>query len=260
MSSPSQGKDNKIIKRLKETFDVGAEGAVSTIATFMGESLLGQVLPGVTSVYFSYKQKRMEENMERLITEVKKHEDELNQRLSRLESGSIIKFRDTYLGIISDYVIDEVQEDKIEFIVNGLVNLAGYEIIQDDFVLTYYDTLRDLRIIDIAILKMYYCSYNALPTKNFQEILNEFGMDYSQYDAVREKLSRMGLLRTRREKEMDDLYKNVIEIQGFIEELNKGKTKKLSRLNRLSKNDSYDISVFGRNFIEFFIDLKEEAI
>lgn len=95
----------------------------------------------------------------------------------------------------------------------------------------------------------YYGNYaNAA---SYQDILDEFNIDYyDQYNAVREKLVIMGLLKTKYTDDLDKLYKNVLTIQEYLD----GKSKKLKRLERLSKRDSYSISSLGENFIRFFLD------
>ncbi|MFC4766149.1 hypothetical protein [Effusibacillus consociatus] len=254
MSQNQDQKQKGFSKRIRDIFDVGGEGTASIIGELLSESVVGTFLPGVTTVYFSYKQKRIERNIEKFMLEVKKKEAEFNQRLSRLETKPLGSIKDKYLGIVMDYVVDEVQEEKIGYIVNGMLNLFSLEDLQEDFVLTYYDTMRNLRLVDIAVLKMYYSLYNiGLQAMDFQAIMNEFGIDYDQYNAVREKLAILGLLATTRDKELDYLYNNVIEMQSYLEALSKGKNKKLDKLRRLSKNDGYLISRFGRNFIDFFI-------
>ena len=61
----------------------------------------------------------------------------------------------TLFTYVLDYVIDEKQELKIDIMVNGFINISHHEDISEDFVLTYYDVLRDLRLIDISVLRFY---------------------------------------------------------------------------------------------------------
>ena len=131
------------------------------------------------------------------------------------------EFRDKYFGLVSNYVLDEVQEEKIKYITNGFINLSQVSHIKEDFVLTYYDTLKDLRIIDIDILKLYYESYNPFTEsgKTLNDIFKEYNIDYDQYDAIREKLARLGVLTTKREKKIDDLYNNILNMQDYLEDL-----------------------------------------
>jgi len=235
----------KLKKKIEDVFDVGTEGAVSIIGELTGKSLFGTFAPRLTTAFFSYKQKRFEKNINKAIDELKKRETELNERLSAVENRQ--SFIESF-ELIWDYIIEEPQEQKIQYMVNGLVNLAGHEQIKEDFVLFYYDTLSNLRLVDIAILKLYYGNYaNAA---SYQDILDEFNIDYDQYNAVREKLVRMGLLKNKYTDDLDKLYKNVLTIQEYLD----GKSKKLKRLERLSKRDSYSISSLGENFIRFFLD------
>lgn len=174
--------------------------------------------------------------------------------MHKLDAQGIQEFRGKYFGIIVDYVIDEVQEEKIKYIVNGFINLASIENPNEDFVLFYYDTLRELRIVDIAILKLYY----GISQRHFTDLLEEFKIEYEQYDSIREKLVRLGLLTTKREAKIDDLYNNVINIQEFLESLSKGKNVKLKNFKRIEKKDACQISRFGREFDDFFINSQSE--
>lgn len=242
---------NKFIKDIKDIFDVTAGGTASIVGSVVSETVVGQVLPGVTTAVLAYRQKRTERNMERFFNEIKLREDEFNNRLADLEEKKLFDFKDKYFGLITDYVIDEVQEDKIKYIVNGLVNLASYESIQEDFVLTYYDTLRNLRLADIVVLKFYYnLSYN-FKGQNYQTVLDETGLDYEQYLAIREKLIRVKLIETRRDNEIGKLFDNVIEIEKFLTGKNK---QKLSLKSLSSFLDNINISKYGANFLKFFVN------
>jgi hypothetical protein len=249
----------KIKKKIQDTFDVGAEGAASITGELVAESVLSQFLPGATTMIFSYKQKRFEQNIEKYLEEMKTREEEMNKRISQLEDTQRQEFMDRHFGIITDYVIDEPQREKIRYIVNGMVNLLSHESINEDFVLTYYDTLRDLRLVDIGVLRFYYDFSMGYGRRIYQDVLDEFQIEYEQYDAVREKLARIGLLETKRDREVEKLYKNVEALGKYIQDLSKNKSSRLS-LDRLSKNDGYHMSKFGRNFLEFFVEeFKEEA-
>jgi hypothetical protein len=254
MSQNNKKNGNKIVNLIKTSFDVGAEGAASLIGSVFADSLVGQVLPGVTTAIFSYKQMRFEQNMEKFVQEVKKKEQEFNERLSKLEKANFERFKNNCFGIITDYVIDEVQKEKIEYIVNGLLKLSSYEKIQDDFVLMYYDTLRDLRLVDIAVLKSYYVG-----TEGEQEkILKEFDLEYEQYMLTSAKLSRMGLLISDRDKELDNLFEDVNMLQEQLQSMQGGMRRiGYSAMRTFKPIGSYSITQFGRDFIEFFVENKK---
>jgi hypothetical protein len=241
-------KMGKARKTLKDILDVGAEGTISVVGETVA-GVVGQFLPGITNVYFSYRQKKFEKNMQRFKSEMQAKEAEFNQRLSEMEEAFFEEFKNRHLGIVTDYIVDEAQEDKIKFMVNGLVNLATHDYVKEDFILFYYDTLRELRLTDIGVLRFYFSL-----EMGYQELLDELGIDYDQYNSIREKLVRLRLLKTKRDDEIDNLYQNVIAVQTYLESAAKGKSAKLNRMKRLTKNDSYSISRFGRDFVHFFIE------
>ncbi|UVI27622.1 hypothetical protein [Paenibacillus spongiae] len=251
---------DKLKRKIKDIFDVGGEGTASIIGSVISDGVAGQILPGVTSAYMSYKQKRTEQNIARFAEEVKAKEHLFDERLSRVEETVMESLKEKYVGVVTEYAIDEIQEEKIKFLVNGLLSLSLHEVVQEDFVLTYYDTLRELRMADISVLKFYYEISNGTNTNQYTDLLPSWNLDEDQYLAVREKLARLGLLKTRRESEVDHLYRNVIDIQNFLEAASKGKSAKLARFKRLTKNDNYFISMFGRSFIEFFVNEEEIVI
>lgn len=182
--------------------------------------------------------------------------DIIEDRLRNMDSEQYIEFKNKYFGLISDYVLDEVQEEKIKYITNGFINLCEIDKINEDFVLTYYDALKDLRLIDIAVLKLYYEEYKPFSEseQTSSGILTEYNIDYDQYTAIREKLVRLGLFTTKRENKIDDFYNNILNMQDYLENISKGKKAKLKSFKRIDKKDSFQISKFGREFIEFFIE------
>jgi uncharacterized protein YukE len=239
-------------EKVKEAIDVGGEGTVSIIGGIMAESIVGQVLPGVTTAAFSYKQKRHEKNMVKFIDLCNQRHEEFSKHLHDLEEKQLEYFS-RCVELITDYVLDEPQEEKIEYMVNGLVDLSSHEEIHEDFVLHYYDALRELRLVDLDILNNYY-----LPFGDYSEIIKKHNLSSEQYQSVRLKLTRNGLLKTKFDDQMEDLYENMINLQVFLEDLNKGKSKKLKRLNRLKKRDNFSISKFGRDFVEFFLEINSQ--
>lgn len=247
--------ESRIKSKLGEVFDVSAEGAVSVVGEFLGDTLLGTFLPGVSSAVFSIKQRKVERNIMCMIEEMKKIDDHFNEKLLQMDKYQRDQFQ-KYTDLVTEYVTEEQQVDKIKYLVNGLLGIAEHEEINEDFVLFYYDTLNNLRLVDISVLNFYYLTYTSFGQsgKTYQDILDENNIDLDQYNAIREKLVRVGLFSTQRDKEIDDLYKNVLTIQDHLTLIDKGKGKKLARFKKISKNDKYSITKFGREFIEFFIN------
>lgn len=137
----------------------------------------------------AYKQKRQERNYEKFIEITNERCQELEDKLEKLSEASRSKFITEYFGIVSDYVLDEKQEEKIKYIVNGFINLASIENSKEDFVLTYYDTLKELRMVDIAVLR----TYKDIDLQ-LNDVMRDFDLDEDQLTAVKNKLVRQNLL------------------------------------------------------------------
>ena len=245
-----------IKEKAKDMFDSAKEPIFGMACDLVLDGVVGTVVPGVMNTVLSYKQKRQEKMFIEFMNNIKDKINILEDRLNNMNHEQYLEFKDKYFGLISDYVLDEVQEAKIKYITNGFINLCEVDKINEDFVLTYYDALKDLRIIDIAVLKLYSEIYNPFnqSEKTFDDILVEHNIDYDQYTAIREKLVRLGLLTTKRENKIDDLYNNILNMQDYLENISKGKKAKLKSFKRIDKKDSFQISKFGRAFIEFFIE------
>ena len=234
-------KENKELRnRYNDLFDVTAPGTVSLIGNMLGETLFGTIFPGIAVIGFSYKQKRFERNMVRAFQEIKNSEALINERLARLEN--IENFRQK-LEVIFDYVFDEPQEEKIEYIINGLITLSEYENADSNFALTYYDLLQSLRIADILYLKNCYIrsSYEHLAKQN-QSII-ELNLNYEQESIIKTKLVSMGLLET------DEVY----QLQEYVERLASSPP---TRTPTAPHSTSYHISQLGISFIDFFLASK----
>lgn len=179
---------DKIKEKAEEVFDIAAGPTTDIVSSMVLDGVIGSVAPGVVSAVLAYKQKRQERNYEQFMLLIKERCNELELKLQNLEEKSRKKFTSDYFGMISDYVLDEVQEEKIKYIVNGFINLASIENAKEDFVLHYYDILNELRVVDIAILKAYYD-----PDGSILKVMEQFDFDSDQVDQVRNKLVRLDL-------------------------------------------------------------------
>lgn len=242
-----------IKKKVEDIFDIAAQPTVDIVSSIFLEGVVGSVLPGVTGAMLAYKQKRSEKMLEKFMIETQKRHEEFENKLLNASEDKVKEISGKYFGIVADYVIDEVQEEKIQYLVNGFINLASTEEINEDFVLTYYDTLKTLRMVDIGVLKLYYEIYLGDDQKSYIDVLNEFKIDCEQYNAIRDKLERLGLFSTKRSKYEDVLYENIISIQSYLQDMYKGKKATLKSLRTIEKKDAFIISKFGKEFTDFFI-------
>lgn len=214
----------------------------------------GLVIPGVGNMVLSYKQKRMERNIEKFLEKIVLRQDELNKKLETLEKEQIKRFGNDCFGLVADYVLNVRQEEKIDYIVNGFVNLSGDQDVGLDKIMIFYDALDQLSMLEIRTLKVYYtnrfigCDYED----SIVQIMEDYKMDNSQMRMIKEKLERLGLVENRNE---DIIRENIQNMANYLEDINKGKKKpKLKRLNKIRNTDSYKITSFGNRFIEFFVN------
>ena len=201
----------------------------------------------------AYKQKRQErmynlwlENIEDRVMEI---EELLAKQPKRYES-----IKNKYFGLISDYVLEEVQEEKIKYLANGFINTIRLETINENNILDYYDTLSQLRLVDIVVLKTFY-SY-GIDEQEYQNNLDTYKklcIDSYKNKAIKEKLERLGLLISKRDKMENDLYKNIETMQKVIKHIISGKKiNGTTSFKNIVTNNSYELSSYGKEFIRFF--------
>ncbi len=242
------------------------------VANFAKESVTGLVaelaidgvaslVPGLSGVYGSLKRAKLERNMQSFSEDLASRITELQTNLENKTSEQKQQIDKLY-GYVMDYVIDEQQQDKIKYMVNGFVKLTEHENVTEDFVLTYYDVLKELRIVDIAVLRLYNYSHNQ-ENQTFEDIMEQHGLSYDQYDSIKNNLFRLGILTTKTEKKiLDDLknlFQSIKDIHDYLEKQAKGKRTSNLKLKRLNSDDRFELSKFGRDIVKFFFNLEETS-
>lgn len=244
----------------------GADAIKETGLNMLGELLTdtaASMIPGVAGAYASYKRARLQKNLDAFSEELTSD----IERLSKLFHEKTIKQKaelDRLHELVLDYVIDEPQVEKIEYLVNGFLNIAAHEEIKEDFVLVYYDTLKDLRLIDLTVLKLYGRHYmnNSEPDINsYQDVLETHGITYEQYETIRRNLARKGILTTKTdiilEKDLEAIEKAINQLHNFVlkatDPKNKSRLPSLKSL-KLKSKDSLELTKFGREFIHYFLE------
>lgn len=215
------------------------------------------LIPGVGKMVLSYKQKRMERNIEEFLRQIINRQDEINERLSKLEKDQFNEVQNNYFGLITDYVPNVKQKEKMEYIVNGFVNVAGGMSVQEDEVLMLYDTLDQLNLLDIRIMKIYFTNkYLGVEySDNINNVINDNDLSRNQLIMIKEKLERLGLIYCRMDEEM---LENIQIISQFMEDTQRGKKNaKIKKLNKIKKSDSYKITPYGKRFMTFFLQAND---
>src|SRR5699024_5783658 len=191
---------------------------------------VSSLVPGVGGAISAYKRVRTERNLKTLIFHLQENNDELIANLSKQTEENREKL-DALLQFILEIVIDEHQEEKIQYMVNGYIYLSGHAEITSDFVMHYYDVLKQLRMVDIAVLRLYYKNRyffkNAEEQETFRDVMERHVMSYDQYNSVRETLRRIGLLEVEVKNDIDDdmskLEDGINQIVKYIEHISRNK-------------------------------------
>lgn len=238
---------------------IGNEAVGTTIQTLAG-GVLGAVAPAFLGVKLSFQQKRFERNMIKMVSTIKQKQEIIEQRLDLLEPEVRQKFIDgPYRDVLLDNIISENQEQKVQDNINGYVNLMGVERLNDDVVFTFFHTLSQMNELDIRILRLYRPTYELGEEvqETFMDVMNEEGIDQSQYNFIREKLCRLGMLDSkneeRRDENLDILGKTLTEL---IKQLyaKKPKEVKAPKLKRIPRTESYKITRLGLQYLSFIDD------
>ena len=232
----------------KEKIEEIVAPAVGPVMDMVSDLVLdgaaGAMIPGVGNLILSYKQQRTEKNLEVFIKQIVARQDEFNEKLNRLDIDKLNKITKHYFGLVADYVLDVKQQEKIRYIVNGYLNLTDVDPLNDDGVIMYYDTLDQLTLCDIAILKEHYN-----PVISQQSL--KLSLVPGQIRLINEKLVRLGLLASLNDEKIE---KNLKAIGEYLENIDKGKRNSRLKLKRFWGTDSYKITSYGIRFIDFFID------
>lgn len=235
---------------------IGNEAIGATVQTLTG-GLLGAVAPSLLGVKLSFQQKRFERNMIKMVTSLREKQEIIEQRMNQLNPEVQQKFiSGPYRDVLLDNIIYENQEQKVQDNINGYINLMGIENPNDDIVFTFFHTLSQMNELDIRILKLYRPTYEMSEEEqeSFQDVMRDEDIDQSQYNFIREKLCRLGMLYSKntekRDENLDILGEKLTEL---IKQLHSKKPKevKAPKLKRITRSESYRITRLGRQYLTF---------
>lgn len=230
------------------------EPAVGPVMDIVGglflDEMAGVIVPGVGNLILSYKQQRTQKNLEEFISQIVKRQDELNEKLEGLEPDKLNAIKNHYFGLVTDYVINVKQKAKIDYIVNGFINLIGIDENKEDIALLFYDTLDELNIMDIRVLKAKSVLYDG--EESISDIMQDYGIDVDQYRMIAEKLCRIGLLEDKNQELRDQ---NNDEIVKYLTSLEKNNKNTKLKCKKVLSGVNYRITKFGYRFLEFFTDV-----
>ena len=249
--------------------DTTAEIVKESITSILGDLLVdttSSLIPGISGAVQGYKRARFERNILVFTEEIHAKISSLRENLESKNVEQKEKIDQLY-NFVMDYVIDEQQEEKIHYMVNGFVNITNHDHVSDDFILTYYDVLKELRMVDISVLRLMYNSRFVVISdskESYQDIMGRHGISYEQYESVRRNLHRVGLLTTKTDlnitDDLEEIMKKFKELYAYLDKATDPKNKRplpKLKLPKLKSKENFEVSKFGKDFVEFFIDIED---
>lgn len=256
-----------VLENLPEVGNVAAQilgnEKAATVIRMLTGGVLGAVAPALYGITLAYQQRRVERNVANMLNSVQKYQDIIEQRLNMLETEMRQKFIDgPYRDALLDNIVSENQEQKVQYNINGYINLMMLENPNDDVVFTFFNTLAQMNALDIRVLRLYNSTFGADQEhrETYLDVIKEEGIDESQYKFIQEKLYRLGMLysvnETRRDENLDTISQTLTDLTKQLSSKNP-KPVKTPRLNRINRVVSYRITPLGRQYLQFIDEPKK---
>lgn len=217
------------------------------VATLAGE-VIGAVCPRINSIRLAYKQNRLERNINRTFFQLNEKQNEIEERLLQLENNEEThRYLTNISEMLLDQIVDEIQEKKVDYNVNGYINLIKSDNTNEDLALMFFKTLSQLSDLDIRVLRM----YSIASDETAHGIITDLAITYEQLRFVREKMERFGLLQSKNEEVYDDNLEKIVKyLQDVEKEKSRPKDIKLPRLKKIYTSDTYKITSLGREYLQ----------
>lgn len=235
------------------------------------------VIPIIGDAFRNYRIQKRFENIEIFLKELEVRIDDFIIKNDNLTSDNKEVYNELFSFAI-DSVTNYHQSEKIKYLVNGLEEIINVEKISYDIGYLYINTLNQLTLLDITVVKFYNSGYyyyiqedSEVEFETYMDILTKFNIEYHQYDAVRDNLYNLGILQRKNEKNikkdfknikenLERIDKNLINLHSDIADLTNPR-KKNAKLNKLETgrvkfeiDDKYIISKFGQDFFQYFLN------
>lgn len=218
-------------------------------------------IPTIGSAVNTYRTNKKIENLNTMLNLLNDRVDEINNLFEKqsIENKRVL---DDVFNMVIEKISDTYQDEKIQYMISGYVELLAVENPSFDTAYLYFDTLDRLTILDLAVLKLSYGKEN----QTYMDILEKFDIDISQYRAIRENLYRMGLLESISDNTVESDLKQLSEaidelktvFADAISKLSSGKVKSIKKFTsksnvKIKSKNRLKISKFGRDFVKFFL-------
>lgn len=239
-----------ITKILDEAIAPALPATLDVVATVCLDGVAGAVVPGVGNMLLAYQQKQQEKRFSQALVELKSRQEEIDSILKNYEE-ELKPLIERMLDIYFQYSLKNSQEEKVKYLGNGYVNSISVERPQEDVILGFYDTLDQVNILDIRVLKLY-CGDVFEVSDNYEKVMEDFGIDYSQYKMIRLKLERLGLLESKNDIKQDE---NIGYIIDYLNAQSKNKIsdakRALGKMKKIPNGEMFKVTKYGINFMRF---------
>lgn len=258
-------------KASEETQEFLTEYANSEAMQFgmeIGVDSLFNAIPGIGTTIVTYRNKKQMKNLLIFVKELDKRIEEI-QSYIKLKSERDKDIIDDIVDIAVEKSLNSQQDEKIKFIAHGLESILKNEDISFDVASLYFDTIDRMTLLDIAVLKFYRIPFDPVSGKHrdIQVILSTFNINHEIFQATRSNLRTIGLLETKTDKKITDdiegIFKTLSTITERVNSISAafnnpkkaGKVKNRSiKVEKIQSKDRFEVSKFGRDFHDFFID------
>lgn len=225
-------------------------------------------IPGIGATIATYRNKKQMRNLLKFTEEINKRIDDIQAMVTSKDEVDKEKIDDIVNSAIERALRSE-QEEKIEFIVHGLEKILENDNISFDVASLYFDTIDRLTLLDIAVLKFYRTPFNPETgeTRDIDKLLETFNISIDIFHATKSNLRTIGLMETKTDKKIADditnVYKTLSTLAEKVNALNTAikdpkKTKNIKsqtvKTKKVQSKDTYEISEFGKDFHDYFID------
>lgn len=230
----------EIVEGISDTF-------VSEGTALLLSGMIGAISPRINGIRLSYKQNRFERHVLAALGVMASRIDLLEANFTCLDPEVQGKFRGQYLEWLLDNLADEKQQEKIPYHVNGFINLMSNEA-NDNLMVMFFQTLNELTTLDIDVLLMY--SRNA--QENIYSLCDRYNLQFEQVEVIKEKLTRLGLLRSKNDAQRDANLDSVVAyLTKFDKDIRSKAPKgvKLPSLKKIQRSESYSITSLGNSYL-----------